>query len=67
MGQITRCKKIKRLALLLAILVIVEVQPIYFWELGGPSGTLEVKCFKNFTTQVDKPCGKESPDTVDIE
>ena len=66
MGQITRCKKIKRLALLLAILVIVEVQPIYFWEFGTP-GTLEVKSSKNFTTQVDKPCGKESPDTVDIQ
>ena len=34
--------KIKRLALLLAIVVIVEVQPIYFWEFGTP-GTLEVK------------------------
>ena len=66
MGQTTRCKKIKKLALLLAILVIVEVQPIYLWEFGTP-GMLEVKSFKNFTTQVVKPCGKESPDTVDIE
>ena len=68
MGQTTWCKKIKRLALLLAILVIVVLQPIYFCEFGRtPSGTLEVKTSKNFTTQVDKPCGKESPDTVDIE
>ena len=52
--------------MLLAILVIVEVQPIYFWKFGT-FGTLEAKSFKNFTTQVDKPCGKESPDTVDIQ